>query len=67
MSAILRTTIAYRHRPIKSIYGNREWIVDSGATHYRCYEMRDFHTVVYLPKQIKVIIGNRSPILASAK
>jgi hypothetical protein len=67
MSAIVRATMASRHRPIKSINGNSEWIVDSGATHHLCRERRDFQTLYSLPKQIEVIIGNGSPILASAK
>jgi hypothetical protein len=59
--------MAIGHRPIKSINGNSEWIADSGATHHLCRERRDFQTLDSLPKQIEVIIGNGSPILASAK
>jgi hypothetical protein len=67
MSAIVRATIASRHRSIKSINGNSEWIVDSGATHHLCRERRDFQTLYSLPKQIEVIIGNGSPILTLQK
>jgi hypothetical protein len=67
MSAIVRATMASQHRPIKSINGNSEWIVNSGATHHLCCERHDFQTLYSLPKQIEVIIGNGSPILPSAK
>jgi hypothetical protein len=67
MSAIVRATMASRDRPIKSINGNSEWIVDSGATHHHCHERRDFQTLYSLPKQIEVIFGNGSPILAYPK
>jgi hypothetical protein len=35
--------------------------------HHLCHERCDFETLYSLLKQIEVIIGNRSPILASAK
>jgi hypothetical protein len=41
--------------------------VNIEAIHHLCYERHNFQTLYSLPKQIQVIIGNGSPILASAK
>jgi hypothetical protein len=59
--------MAIRYQASISTIGSSKWIVDSGAMHHLCRERRDFLTLYSLPRQIEVIVGNGSPILASAK
>lgn len=71
---VARGTMAVSRRALVSTHNNRnsnnrktEWIVDSGASHHLCRERHDFQTLHPLSRQIEVIIGDGSPMIASAK
>ena len=70
---IVRGTMAIRRQALVPTNTNRrntintKWIVDSGASHHLCREQRDFQTLTPLSQKIEVIIGDGSPMIASAK
>jgi len=70
---IVRGTMAIRRQAFISTNTNRKdtnhtkWIVDSSASHHLCRERRDFEKLTPLTEKIEVIIGDGSPMIASAK
>jgi len=46
---------------------NPKWIVDSGASDHVCRERRDFQKLSPLSQNVQVIIGDESPMIATAK
>jgi len=70
---IVRGTMAIRRQAFISTNTNpkdtnyTKWIVDMGASHHLCRERPDFEKLTPLNQKIEVIIGDGSPMIASAK